>query len=449
VAEGDAELSVPAYDGGLFTRDRAVSEAGALIAGIRLPNEIFEPALRDLLLEDYAPVDFRSLGVREFGTIYEGLLESELSVAEQDLVVDKKGSYVPLKAKQTPVVRKGEVYLHNKSGARKSSGSYFTKAFAVEHLLDRALVPALAEHLGRVGAMSEADAADAFFDFRVADTAMGSGHFLVAAIDRIEKALADYLADPRSRGSAGVRAELLRLKEAARTHLGDLAGAMTFEDSQLLRRLIARRCIYGVDLNQLAVELARLSIWIHTFVPGLPLSVLDHNLVVGNALIGVGTIDEIREKFEEEGTSLFPVDAHSLLSAAERPLKRLANLSDVTLADVQQARDAMTEAKAAIGPTAALCDIITGQRLDPEIQYQFVNWERDRDSIQRHPARHAALKDIAFEFLFVGAEIHLDHQERADLPRAAGGDARAAGIVAQADLEPRGLGGPPAWWLIH
>ena len=61
-------------------------------------------------------------------------------------------------------------------------------------------------------------------------------------------------------------------------------------------RLIARRCIYGVDLNTLSVELARLSIWIHTFVPGLPLTVLDHNLVHGNALVGIGTIEEIRDR---------------------------------------------------------------------------------------------------------------------------------------------------------
>ena len=80
--------------------------------------------------------------------------------------------------------------------------------------------------------------------------------------------------------------------------------------------MIARRCIYGVDLNGLAVQLARLAVWIHTFVPGLPLSFLDHNLVHGNALVGVGTLDEIREKFEELSLPMFPVDAQSLLGKA-------------------------------------------------------------------------------------------------------------------------------------
>ncbi len=283
IDQGEKELQIPAYNGGLFTRDAVVSPAGAALAKINLQNEVFEPALRDLLLVDMEPVDFRSLSVREFGTIYEGLLESELSVAEQDLALDNKGSYIPLKGNAVREVAKGEIYLHDRSGARKSSGSYFTKSFAVEHLLDRALVPALDDHLARLSALSEADAADAFFDFRVADIAMGSGHFLVAAVDRVEKAFTDYLAKPDAKGAVGVRAELHRLKEAAKASLGDTAEQMTFEDSQLLRRLIARRCIYGVDLNPLSVELARLSIWIHTFVPGLPLSVLDHNLVVGNA----------------------------------------------------------------------------------------------------------------------------------------------------------------------
>lgn len=415
ISVGDAELSVPAYNGGLFTSDRTVSAAGAALVTLKLPNEVFEPALRDLLLSDVAgqlqPVDFRSLGVREFGTIYEGLLESELSVADQDLSVDRKGSYVPVRAAAVPVVHEGDIYLHDRSGARKASGSYFTKSFAVEHLLDRALVPALNDHLARVATMDEAGAAEAFFDFRVADIAMGSGHFLVAAVDRIEKAFTDYLAKDGARGAAGIRAELARLKEAAKQGLGDMADQMAFEDSQLLRRLIARRCIYGVDLNPLSVQLARLAIWIHTFVPGLPLSVLDHNLVNGNALVGVGAVDEIREAFEATSTALFPVDADNLLGRAKQALRRFANIADATLTDVANARAAMEEARVLVGDTKALCDIITAARLDPSVQYQFENWEKDRATIQSHPARHGALKALegltAFHFPVAFPEVFL------------------------------------------
>jgi hypothetical protein len=416
IERGDQEISVPPYNGGLFTRDEAVSKAGAALAKIRLPNELFEPALQKLMLSDigddgFQPVDFRSLGVREFGTIYEGLLESELSVADQDLMVDARGSYVPVRGAAVPVVTREEVYLHDRSGARKASGSYFTKHFAVEHLLDRALVPALEEHLARVAQLDEASAAEAFFDFRVADIAMGSGHFLVAAIDRIEKSFTDYLAQETARGAAGVRNDLARLREQAKAQLQDMAEQMAFEDSQLLRRLIARRCIYGVDQNPLSVQLARLAIWIHTFVPGLPLSVLDHNLVQGNSLVGIGTVREIEQVFEDAGIGMFQVDAHTLLDSAAKPLKRLANIADATLADVEKAREAMAEAKLAVADTKALCDIITAQRLDPSIEFQFEQWERLRPTIQRSEVRAkalGALKDLeVFHFPIAFPEVFL------------------------------------------
>ena len=248
VASGNVEWGVPAYDGGLFESDPAVSRTGAALADITLPNECFEEALRDLLVIDTpegvpGPVDFRSLGVREFGTIYEGLLESELAVAEFDLVLKKRKNefvYAPARAGESPAVSAGEIYLHNRSGARKSSGSYYTKPFAVEHLLDGALEPALDDHFARLAGMDDVDATEAFFDFRVADIAMGSGHFLIGAIDRIEKRMADFLA---SRNLPGVRNELGRLRSVALGELGDLGKSTTIEDSQLLRRLIARRCI--------------------------------------------------------------------------------------------------------------------------------------------------------------------------------------------------------------
>ena len=99
VDEGKAEWGVPAYDGGLFSRDKDVSPLGALLDKLTLPNTIFGHVLRDLLViqspEGWGPVDFRSLNVGEFGTIYQGLLESELAIAETDLTVDKKGFYRP------------------------------------------------------------------------------------------------------------------------------------------------------------------------------------------------------------------------------------------------------------------------------------------------------------------------------------------------------------------
>ena len=262
ISQGNSEWGVPAYDGTIFSKDINVSKAGAYLASISLPNSSFEKALRGLLLTDaedslYAPVDFRSLSVREFGTIYEGLLESELSLAEQDLTMDKKGTYLPAGEADPIFVNSGEIYLHDKSGARKSSGSYYTPDFAVEHLLDGALEPALDEHLDRMKVLSDADRTEQFFDFRVADIAMGSGHFLVAAIDRIERRFALWLED---NSTPGITRELHHLRESAKKELGDLADTVAIEDGQLLRRMIAKRCIYGIDLNSVTVQLAQLSI---------------------------------------------------------------------------------------------------------------------------------------------------------------------------------------------
>ena len=402
VAEGNPEWGVPAYDGGLFATEEEVSKTGAELAAITLPNECFETALRHLLVietpEDVpGPVDFRSLGVREFGTIYEGLLESELTVADSNLVLKKTKQeliYVPASEGVTPDVLAGEIYLHNRSGARKSSGSYYTKPFAVEHLLDGALEPALTDHFARLNSMDDTDAAEAFFDFRVADIAMGSGHFLIGAIDRIEKRMADFLAD---RNLPGVRRELENLRTVALGELGELDKSTTIEDGQLLRRMIARRCIYGVDLNGLAVQLARLAVWIHTFVPGLPLSFLDHNLVHGNALVGVGTLDEIREKFEALSLPMFPVDAQSLLGRAAGPLRRLANINDASLQDIADAREALQEAHEAIRSTEALCDLIAAQPIseDPKVTlFRFENWEDLADTADELEAVQIARQDL-------------------------------------------------------
>ena len=421
VDRGNREWGVPAYDGGLFSEDVEVSPAGAHLAALSLPNTVFGPALADLLLvegpEGLGPVDFRSLGVREFGTIYEGLLESELSVAETDLAVDKSGAYRPCKRGEEPAVARGDTYLHNASGARKSTGSYFTKHFAVEHLLERSLEPALAEHAARLDALGEEEAGERFFDFRVADLAMGSGHFLVAAVDRIERAFTGYLSRRRL---PAVTEELAALRAAALEALGSLADQVEIEDTQLLRRLIARRCIYGVDLNPTAVQLARLSIWIHTFVPGLPLSLLDHGLVRGNSLVGIGRLDEVKEKLEEGNVDakvkaqmmLFRVDAASLLGAAAEPLKRLARLADATPSDLARARKAQEAALAAVAPAAALGDLVAAARLAGEpVAVDLEKWDEIRERLPGSKEQRAAAKRLeglhAFHFPVAFPEVFL------------------------------------------
>lgn len=403
VAVGNSEWGVPAYDGGLFAEDPAVSECGAALAEIALPNRVFEEALRWLLVIETpeggpGPVDFRSLGVREFGTIYEGLLESELGLADTNLILKKQKNgdvYFPARENDTPEVMAGQVFLHNRSGARKSSGSYYTKSFAVEHLLSGALEPAIEDHFKRLDGMDETDAGEAFFDFRVADIAMGSGHFLVGAIDRVEKRMADYLAN---RPLPGVRTELEALRDAAYDQIGEAADRETIEDSRLLRRLIARRCIYGVDINGLSVQLARLAVWIHTFVPGLPLSFLDHTLVHGNSLVGVGSIDEIKNAFAKTEGTLFRVDAESLLGTAQRSLRRLANCNDATLRDVGEARTAALEARTAISDTENLCNLIVAEQIEGEttgVAFILNDWPKQARDPETLALADQARKDLS------------------------------------------------------
>ncbi len=298
IDSGDKAWGVPAYNGGLFASDSELSEHGAILKDVHITNDVMGPVLRALLLDDsddgtIGPVDFRSLSVREFGTIYEGLLESSLGLAEVDLTLDEDGTWIPAKKKDEIYAEAGQVYFHNTSGQRKGTGSYFTPSFVVEHLLERSLDTALDSHLAQVAELMKkgdhAGAAEKFFDFRVADLAMGSGHFLTSAIDHVEQKFAAFLAED-GQSIPGVAAELLKLESAAKEALGE--DSVELERSSLLRRQIARRCIYGLDINPIAVELARVSIWIHTFVRGLPMSSLDHNLVCANSLTGIGTVEE-------------------------------------------------------------------------------------------------------------------------------------------------------------
>ncbi len=430
VRQGDAALGVPVYGGRLFETDPSISRAGAALATIALADSLFEPVLRALLLDEMrdlgspssGPVDFRSLRVREFGTIYEGLLESELAVADTDLALKRQKKelvYAPARPNDDVAVPKGGIYLHNRSGARRSSGSYFTPEFAVDHLLDAALEPALEAHAARLTQLDDTDAAEAFFDLRIADIAMGRGHFLAAAVDRVERAFSSILA---GRALPGVQGELATLRAAAEAELKKLGldGVHQIEDGQLLRRLIARRCIYGVDMNPLAVDLARLSIWIHSFVPGLPLSLLDHALVQGNALVGISTIDQVKARFEKAGMALFPVDAQSLLGDAAAPLKRLARLADVTPNDVAAGRQAMAEARAAVAATSALCDLVMGEAIAPGVvAFQFEQWPKERETIVAHPAlqrARAALEALdVFHFPIAFPEVFLRNRPGFDV----------------------------------
>lgn len=384
IDHGNEAWRVPAYNGGLFGSDPELRPYGALIKKISLPDTVMGPALHALLVDNTEDgvagmVDFRSLSVREFGTIYEGLLESSLSVAAGDLTVDQSGAWVPAGDGDVIEARAGEPYFHNTSGERKASGSYFTPDFIVDYLVKNSIDPSLDDHLERVKQLinggKQQEATRIFFDYRVADIAMGSGHFLVAAVDRIEFKMRSFLANPKNH-IPGISNELERLAEVARKALGaDLVAVDDIDEAVLLRRQIARRCIYGVDINPLAVELSRLAIWIHTFVPGLPMSTLDHNLVCANSLVGISSIDELsRALFRERAEGELDLQGFVLTSALEEAaeaIKEATSIGEATVAEILKSKEASDGAAVALNTVKPLFDlaiaVITGVVPQPEV----------------------------------------------------------------------------------
>ena len=222
--------------GGLFT-----PTAADVLAGRRLPNVALLSAVRSLAVVQPKGgprrlVDFAHLGAEELGSIYESLLE-----------------LVPRHDPTTQAFSL-EVLAGND---RKTSGSYYTPTELVELVLDTALDPVLDD--AEKGASSAGESAAALLGLRVCDPAVGSGHFLVAAARRIATRLA-----------------------AVRT--GEVDPTPTAY-SDALHDVVAR-CVYGVDVNPMAADLAKVSLWLTAMSPGRPLSFLDHHVKVGNALLG-------------------------------------------------------------------------------------------------------------------------------------------------------------------
>jgi hypothetical protein len=188
-----------------------------------------------------APIDYRNMGTEELGSVYESLLEL---VPEVDL----------------PARRFGFVGLTSEGSTagndRKLSGSYYTPDSLVQELIRSALDPVIAQRL----AQSPAQPVDALLAIRVVDPACGSGHFLLAAARRLAEKLAQ-----------------LRAPE----------GAVTPQAYRHALREVVGRCIFGVDRNPMAVELARTALWLEGFEEGRPLGFLDHHLQVGDALLGL------------------------------------------------------------------------------------------------------------------------------------------------------------------
>lgn len=333
---GNTAWGLPAYDGDLFADD--VLEGAELLEEATLTDARFGPALTALGQDPEgevveAGVDFGDLEIAHLGRVYEGLLSLLLSLATEPMAYDSKADRWMPAGTSEPEIAEGELFFQSTSGGRKAAGVYYTPQVLVRHLVDHAVLPALEAHLERVAAEGNANkAAEMLFDFKVLDPAMGSAHFLADALDRIAERIGTFLAE--------------RPLKAVSALLDDLRAEATWEgrieDGDLLRRLVLKRCIYGVDLSRMAVEVGKVSLWLASFVPGLSLAYLGHNLKQGDALVGVANPEVLADLgpfFAEHPDAPIP----RALQSAREVAARIAETSDRTPEEVEESRKAQIE----------------------------------------------------------------------------------------------------------
>ncbi len=303
--DGLPELGLPGI-GGLF-------EHGALdfLMDCSLSNQALQSAVYSLSLvreprsQALRIVDYRNLGAEELGSIYESLLEL-------------MPSWDPATKTYSLIVASGN--------QRKDTGSYYTPTSLVESLLDTALDPVLDE------AEKSGQPEKALLRVTVCDPACGSGHFLVGSARRIAKRVAALRTDDPEPAPEAVRAAM---------------------------RDVVGRCVYGVDVNPLAAELAKVSLWLEALDPGKPLMFLDAQIKIGNALVGTtprllakGLPDEAFKPIEGDDKkiaatlakqnkaersaqgSLFDVDMVAANTALGAQIEKVVGTSALRLADV-------------------------------------------------------------------------------------------------------------------
>ncbi|HNB26278.1 MAG TPA: restriction endonuclease [Alphaproteobacteria bacterium] len=359
IAKGSKSLGLPPYNGGLFDEART-----PLLGRVEVPDSVMADVIDALSRPNGLWVNYRDLSVQQLGSIYERLLEHEV------------------------VIEAGAIRVRPNPFARKSSGSYYTPEDLVHLIIERTIGPLLDERRkafeDRIGGLAHdkrpaksklaelaaIDPATAMLDLKVCDPAMGSGHFLVSLVDyladRILTAIAESaaLADeagldyesPLANRVASIRDHIWQ----AATDSGWAIRPENLDDRLIVRRMILKRVVFGVDKNPMAVELAKVSLWLHTFTVGAPLSFLDHHLRCGDSLFGEWVrplIDEL-----ESGHSLLINPYIQQATAAVTAMSKIEEITDSDITEVTQSRKAFGSVEEATEALTAVMDFRHGLR---------------------------------------------------------------------------------------
>ncbi|GAA0661233.1 Eco57I restriction-modification methylase domain-containing protein [Natronoarchaeum mannanilyticum] len=337
VDSGEESLGIPPYNGGLFNREEHTFLAEHEVADRYIAEVIYRLGTTEdedgaFVLADYADLDTRHLG-----SIYEGLLEHEFRIAsEQYAAVREDGGQVWKPATEVSaadfveLVEAGELYVVNDEGERKATGAYYTPDYVVSYIVEETIDPLLEEIDEDLRADGLEPSDPAYFgrfygrvqDLTILDPAMGSGHFLTKATGYLtERVMA-----------------VVREGEQGR-------------DEQAIRRTIARECIYGVDVNGMAVELAKLSMWLETLAADQPLAFLDHHLKTGNSLVGSDITEVLAEDDEPSDGQLTLTQAlaHVRQSTLEHVMELMQDLLAIdneTLSDIKSMEELYDEIRA-------------------------------------------------------------------------------------------------------
>ena len=381
VRTGDRSAAVAAYNGSLFAADGF--PGSDLLERAEITDVYLAPALAAIAYETDKPdapgLDYAGLQIGHLGAIYEALLTLRLTRAPEDLGYDsRQDMFRPVRPGEQPEVTRAQLYYQAETGGRKAGGVFYTRHEFVGHLLSHSLLPALDDHLAEVNKVALQDPTEAtrrLFDFSVVDPAMGSAHFLTAALDMIADRMELFLAEVG--GLPGIAQLLSELSQDS----GPIAQQP--EDGDLLRRLILKRCIYGVDLSPMAVEVANVTLWLASFVPGLALSYLGSNLKCGDALIGVADPSVVGASDSPLFTGQTVRNAMDRAAALQR---EQAAIPDRTPEEVKQSEEWGTRREEATAGLRAAFDLWAAEPLGLTVENKFI--AKDGNPQERVGSRH-------------------------------------------------------------